>query len=104
MAYQGFGRALPHDWLRQINRLAFELGIPDRAFLFDIPVDEALSRLGNRQRDRIEATGVDFLEKVRNGFLSLAEQESDRYIVLDGQKQTEELEEEILTQVLRIIS
>ncbi|HHZ99576.1 MAG TPA: dTMP kinase, partial [Candidatus Marinimicrobia bacterium] len=55
-------------------------------------------------RDRIEATGVDFLEKVRNGFLSLAEQESDRYIVLDGQKQTEELEEEILTQVLRIIS
>ncbi|HIB02353.1 MAG TPA: dTMP kinase [Candidatus Marinimicrobia bacterium] len=104
MAYQGFGRALPHDWLRQINRLAFELAVPDRTFLFDIPVDEALSRLGNRQRDRIEATGVDFLEKVRNGFLSLAEQESDRYIVLDGQKQTEELEEEILTQVLRIIS
>ena len=72
--------------------------------MFDLPVDVALSRLADRQRDRIEATGVDFLEKVRNGFLTLAEQESDRYIILDGQNQTEELEKEISSQVLRIIS
>ena len=104
LAYQGFGRDLSQEWLRQINRLAFKLAIPDKTFLFDLPVDVALSRLGDRQRDRIEATGVDFLEKVRNGFLILAEQESDRYIILDGQNQTEELEKEISSQVLRIIS
>ena len=104
MAYQGFGRDLSQDWLRQINRLAFELAIPDKTFLFDLPVDVALSRLGGRQRDRIEATGVNFLEKVRNGFLTLAEQESDRYIILDSQNQIEELEKEISSQVLRIIS
>ena len=104
LAYQGFGRDLPQEWLRQINRLAFELASPDKTFLFDLPVDVALSRLGDRQRDRIESTGVDFLEKVRNGFLTLAEQESDRYIILDGQNQTEELEKEISSQVLRIIS
>ena len=104
LAYQGFGRDLPQKWLRQINRLAFELAIPDKTFLFDLPVAVALSRLGNRQRDRIEATGVDFLEKVRNGFLTLAEQESDRYIILDGQNQSEELEKDISSQVLRIIS
>jgi len=104
LAYQGFGRDLPQEWLKQINRLAFELAIPDKTFLFDLPVDVALSRLGDRQRDRIESTGVDFLEKVRNGFLTLAEQESDRYIILDGQNQTEELEKEISSQVLKIIS
>ena len=104
LAYQGFGRDLPQEWLKQINRLAFELAIPDKTFLFDLPVDVALSRLGDRQRDRIESTGVDFLEKVRNGFLTLAEHESDRYIILDGQNQTEELEQEISSQVLRIIS
>ena len=104
LAYQGFGRDLPQEWLRQINRLAFELAIPDKTFLFDLPVDVALSRLGDRQRDRIESTGVDFLEKVRTGFLTLAEQESDRYIILDGQNQTEELEKEISSQVLKIIS
>ena len=104
LAYQGFGRDLPQEWLRQINRLAFELAIPDKTFLFDLPVDVALSRLGDRQRDRIEATGVNFLEKVRNGFLTLAEQESDRYIILDSQNQIEELEKEISSQVLRIIS
>ena len=104
LAYQGFGRDLPQKWLRQINRLAFELAIPDKTFLFDLPVDVALSRLGDRQRDRIEATGVNFLEKVRNGFLTLAEQESDRYIILDGQNQSEELEKDISSQVLRIIS
>ena len=104
IAYQGFGRDLSQDWLRQINRLAFELAIPDKTFLFDLPVDVALSRLGGRQRDRIEATGVNFLEKVRNGFLTLAEQESDRYIILDSQNQIEELEKEISSQVLRIIS
>ena len=102
LAYQGFGRDLPQEWLKQINRLAFELAIPDKTFLFDLPVNVALSRLGDRQRDRIESTGVDFLEKVRNGFLTLAEQESDRYIILDGQNQTEELEKEISSQVLRI--
>ena len=104
LAYQGFGRGLSQEWLRQINRLAFELAIPDKTFLFDLPVDVALSRLGERQRDRIEATGVDFLGKVRNGFLTLAEQESDRYIILDGQNQIEELEKGISSQVLRIIS
>jgi dTMP kinase len=104
LAYQGFGRDLPQEWLRQINRHAFELAIPDKTFLFDLPVDVALSRIGDRQRDRIEATGVNFLEKVRNGFLTLAEQESDRYIILDGQNQIEELEKEISSQVLRIIS
>ena len=104
LAYQGFGRDLPQEWLRQINRHAFELAIPDKTFLFDLPVDVALSRLGDRQRDRIEATGVNFLEKVRNGFLTLAEQESDRYIILDSQNQIEELEKEISSQVLRIIS
>ena len=104
LAYQGYGRDLPQEWLRQINRFAFELAIPDRTFLFDLPVDVALSRLGDRQRDRIEATGVNFLEKVRSGFLTLAEQESDRYIILDGQNQIEELEKEISSQVLRIIS
>ena len=104
LAYQGFGRDLPQEWLRQINRHGFELAIPDKTFLFDLPVDVALSRLGDRQRDRIEATGVDFLEKVRNGFLTLAEQESDRYIILDSQNQIEELEKEISSQVLRIIS
>ena len=68
LAYQGFGRDLSQEWLRQINRLAFELAIPDKTFLFDLPVDVALSRLGDRQRDRIEATGVDFLEKSEKWF------------------------------------
>lgn len=104
LAYQGYGRGLPRGWLREINRLAVESALPAGTFLFDVPVNEALDRLADRQRDRIEDSGSEFLERVRDGFLTLAEQESDRYIVLDGTEKPELLEERIYAEVMQIIS
>ena len=103
LAYQGAGRRLPLEWLRQINRLAFESAVPDKTFLIDIPVESALNRLGTGSRDRMESSGVDFLERVRNGFSALAEEEPDRYIILDGQMPQDRLADQILSYVKKQI-
>ena len=63
LAYQGFGRDLPHEWLRQINRHAYELAIPDKTFLFDLPVDLALSRLGTAKETGLKRQGLIFWKK-----------------------------------------
>jgi dTMP kinase len=103
LAYQGAGRGLPMEWVREINHLAFESAVPDRTFFLDLPVEAALERLGSRRRDRIESSGTDFLKRVREGFSALAEDEPDRYIVLDAMLRPELLAEEILSHTKRLI-
>ncbi|MBH31728.1 MAG: dTMP kinase [Candidatus Marinimicrobia bacterium] len=103
LAYQGSGRGLPLEWLRAINRLAFESAVPDITFLLDIAVESAMNRLGTGLRDRMESSGTDFLERVRNGFSALAEENPDRYIVLNGEMAQELLVEKILSHVRKLI-
>ena len=103
LAYQGAGRGLSVTWLKHINRYAFELAIPNKTFLLDIPVLDAMSRLKNRTRDRIESSGQGFLQRVRDGFVTLANNYPDRYIILNGQKKPELLAKEILDHIKRIL-
>lgn len=88
IAYQGYGLGLDIDTVWQVNKVAMGGVYPDIIFLFDLPVDIALNRSNARResidcreslensevnkRDRIEARGNDFYNKVREGFLELA--------------------------------
>ena len=86
LAYQGYGRGLDLDTIAALNRIA-TLGLaPDLTILLDIPVEEA----GQRRRrasiseDRIEREDPDFHERVRTGYLTLAQLDPDRFLVVDG--------------------
>jgi len=98
-AYQGYGRGLALQEVTSINRIATFGTTPDLTVLIDIEVSE----ISKRQRaagltaDRMESAGVDFYTKVRKGYLTLAKQESDRFVVINGAHSINEIHNEIYT-------
>ena len=82
LAYQGWGRGVDLAPLVAATELAVGTYRPDLTVLIDIPVAVAHGRRAPDRRDRFEAAGSDFHERVRTGFLNLAEQYNR--VVLDG--------------------
>ena len=70
--------------------------VPDLTFLIDMPVEIGLSRISRTDADRLERESMEFHEKVRKGFLEIAEIEKERYIVVDGYKSIEEIHKFII--------
>lgn len=88
LAYQGGGRSVPDDLLRRLNSLSTGGLVPDRTYLLDVPVSLGLERADQRSgaagKDRIERQGAEFFDAVRRRYLELAEQESERFLLLRG--------------------
>ncbi len=95
-AYQGWGRGLPVDAIKAINRTAAQGLVPDLTCFIDIPVDEVERRMKRYSScaDRMESIGREFYERTRAGYLALAEQER-RFTVLNGLKPVEEVHSQI---------
>lgn len=84
LAYQGFGRGLPLSWLGEVIHGATRGLKPHLTFLLDLPPEEALRRMDKRYKDHIENSGLGFFERVRDGYLTLAESEPTRFVVIDA--------------------
>lgn len=104
-AYQGAGRGLPLDAIATINRAAAGGLVPDLTFFIDIPVSEIDRRMvqQNAGADRMELSGREFYERVRNGFLTLASDEP-RFEVIDGLKGIEEIHAEVWKRYQNVLS
>ncbi len=85
VAYQGYGRGLDLAFVRRVCEGATEGLMPERTFLLDLPVETAFGRLHSRGAppDRLEAEHASFHERVRRGFLEIAQGEA-RFRVLDA--------------------
>ena len=81
LAYQGAGRELERDEVARLSRWATEGLIPDLVVLLDVDPVVGLRRAGDSP-DRIEAESLEFHRRVREGFLELAGQAPDRYLVV----------------------
>lgn len=90
LAYQGAGRALDPGDVTRINSWATGGLVPDLTVLIDTPPSVGLTRLGGAA-DRIEAEPLEFHERVRREFRSLAAAEPARYAVIDGTLSEEEI-------------
>lgn len=84
LAYQGYGRSLPLDMVRQVNDWALAGCWPDLVILLDIPHDFAMQRLASRALDRFEIEDVAFFERVANGFRAMADLDPGHWLVVDG--------------------
>lgn len=104
LAYQGFGRGLDIMWLKNINKFATKDTDPDITILVDIPVEVAISRMEGKSFDRIEIEGNEFLKQVRKGYLHLAQDYSDRFIVVDGMKSIHEIQTQIWKSISKVIT
>lgn len=105
-AYQGFGRGVPLDLLRQVDELATSSRVADRTFLFDLPAEQARLRGHSQSRqakpggvDRLDAEGLAFYERVREGYLSLSQNAADRYSVITSSGSIEETTSRLETEL-----
>lgn len=83
IAYQGYGRGLSINIINSLIKFS-NCPTPDITFLLDIGVEEGFKRKFNDKKDRIESAGNSFFQKVRNGYLELANQNKDRIKVVDA--------------------
>jgi dTMP kinase len=102
LAYQGAGRQLPVSEIAELNRWATGGLTPQLTILLDLP---PLTGLGRRlsSADRLESEPVEFHQRVRNGFLALANAEPDRYLVLDASRPEGEVSRDIQQRVRELL-
>ena len=94
IAYQGYGRGQDLGHIRSLCTFASRSLAPDMTFLFDISADTGLDRITDRasragdapREDRFERERLKFHEMVRDGYLTLAREEPDRFRVIDASR------------------
>ena len=99
LAYQGYGRGLDPEHLRRINDMATGGFMPDLTLLLDLPVHCGLERAGLRNREegtvlsegRFDAESLEFHERVRQGYRSLAAEEPERFAIIDAAQPPEDV-------------
>ena len=101
-AYQGYGRGVPMSILRDVDRLATGGRVPDRTLLFDLPAEVARERGHSDARreseegvTRLDAEALEFYGKVRQGYLELASEHSDRFIVIRSEGTFESTQQQV---------
>ena len=72
LAYQGYGREINIDIIKQLENIVCQNIRPDLTFLLEISPEESILRRKNKVADRIESEGLEFLKKVNNGFKLIA--------------------------------
>ncbi len=92
-AYQGFGRDMDVHFIQMLNTFATQGLQPDFTFYFDLSVETAIERLGKRteKNDRIDLESKKFMEKTRQGYLSIAQKNPERIKVIDAERTPEEI-------------
>src|SRR5262245_19304087 len=98
LGYQGYGRGLALPELRAVCDWACFGRWPDLVILVDVPVDVGLARVGKDQ-DRMERAGEQFHQRVRDGYLALAQDEPHRWLVVDGAASIDAVEKTIVAEL-----
>ncbi len=93
VAYQGAGRVLDGDEIRNLSLWAAEGALPDLTVLLDLDPEAARVRLDSADKpfDRLEAEKTEFHARVREAYLALAAAEPDRFLVLDAAASADEI-------------
>ena len=89
VVYQGYGRGIEIERLKELNQLACDGLRPDLVLLLDLPVEIGLSRIDSK--DRLDREPIEFHQRVRQGFLKEAEQDPLRWHVIDARNEPDEV-------------
>lgn len=109
-AYQGYGRGLDIDKIKDIEKTSIDAFKPDLSFILDIDVRAGLERSTKRlsgeqgyeqTEDRFERMDLSFHEALRNGFLDIAKQNSERCVVVDAAQDMGVIASEIQDTVMK---
>lgn len=100
VAYQGYGRGLDLEQIHKLNKIATSGLKPDLTIVLDVDVETSQKRVG-AEKDRMESAGIEFFERVRQGFLEISKQEPERVKVVDSIQTIEQIHKQILELVGR---
>lgn len=102
IAYQGYGRGLKLNLIKQLNEIATGGLQSDLTLWLDIDVEAGLARVRARgERDRMEQADLNFHRLVQQGFGELAEEHKSRIVRINGDRPEDEVAQEIQTIVTR---
>jgi len=96
-AYQGYGRELGTEKISVLENLVHGNRQPDLTVILDAPVEVGMSRARSRgELDRFEQEDLAFFERVRQGYLTRASQNPDRYEVIDASLDLDAVKAQVL--------
>ena len=98
VAYQGFGRNLSIDFINNLIEFS-NCPEPNLTFLLDISVKDGFGRKVNDIKDRIESSGNEFFEKVRNGYLEIANNNQNRIKIINAKQSIDDIHNSIISHV-----
>ncbi|MBS2006280.1 MAG: dTMP kinase [Cyanobacteria bacterium SZAS TMP-1] len=96
VAYQGYGRDIDLDLITQLNEMSTQGLKPELTLLFDLESEKGLGRLHPGGHDRMEKEAIEFHHKVRQGYLTIAKQEPDRFRLIDATKALHSVQDDMV--------
>lgn len=102
MAYQGFGRDLNKRMIEKLEDIATKGITPNLTLLLDISVTESIKRRRNNSKDRMESEGEIFLERVSDGFKSLAKDK--KWITVSSHEKEELVSKAIEKEIIKLLN
>lgn len=105
LAYQGAGRGLGVETVRELNRVATRGVVPDRTLLLELPGEVARGRASGRSGDldRLEREGDSFFARVREGYEQIASAEPERVRRVEADRPVEEVLEAALAELADLL-
>ncbi len=95
-AYQGGGRQLSHDKIKQLENLVQGALRPDQVLILDLPVEEGLKRVRQRaDLDRFEQEETAFFERVRTAYHARAQADPERYTIINASQPLSQVQSSI---------
>ena len=95
-AYQGYGRGLGYETVATVKEIVHANLDPDITFLLDAPLNVIRSRRKLNVNDRFESESDVFFNKVRNGYLNIANRFPERVKVIDASKPIQDVQTQIV--------
>lgn len=106
LAYQGYAREIGLQDVYMINKFAIEDFMPDLNILFDLNPEVGLQRINkskSREINRLDLEKIDFHNKVREGYKTLAQDEKNNIVIINAEKNIDEIFLEIKDIILKCI-
>jgi dTMP kinase len=95
VAYQGYGRGVDLDFIRELNVHATGGLLPDLTLLFDLPPQEGFRRIGRRRLDHFEREKLAFHRRVRRGYLEIRRAEPKRVRLIQAARPPAQVAREV---------
>lgn len=95
LAYQGYGRGIDKDMIKNLNKIASKGIAPDLTFYLKISAEEAFKRKAGEKFDVIEQSGIDFHNRVSQGFDETAKENNKRVVVADATQDTATIQKRV---------